>query len=70
MKVDEMIFREPPVRLYYRKNKDHRRSVSRYRRLDTDEVYLNWAELLRRFDGLKLEPNVYWTIRKMITEMV
>lgn len=70
MRLDEQIFKEPPPRLYYRKDAKRRMSVSRYRKADTDDVYLNWPEVLRRLDGLMLDPEVYWTIRKMMTEIV
>ncbi len=70
MSLDKQIFREPPLRLYYRKDAKHRMCVSRYRKEDTDDVYLNWSEVLRRLDGLMLDPDTYWTIRKMMTEIV
>lgn len=67
--LEKDIWPNPPNRLYYKKDKEHRMKVSRHPWEDAEGIYINWAVLLERLGEIEMPNDVYWNIRKLISEI-
>lgn len=65
----ESIWPEPPNRLYYRRTDGKHRAVSPVPREDAEAIYVNWAVVLERLGEIDMPNEVYWNIRKAISEI-